>query len=620
MITEAGHFALILALIVSLVQATAGKNTALAPRAGVWLFALLSVSFLSLLHAYAVSDFSVWNVVSNSHTMMPLVYKIAATWGNHEGSMLLWVWMLSAWGFFAARAKNITPEFRARALSFQGMIAFGFISFILFTSNPFLRLDPPAAEGLGLNPILQDPALALHPPLLYAGYVGFSVAFCFAMAAMLENKVDAAWAARLRPWVLAAWIALTAGITGGSFWAYYELGWGGFWFWDPVENASLMPWLAGTALLHSIAVLEKRGTLKAWTVFLSVLAFSFSLLGTFLVRSGILTSVHTFATDPARGIFILVLLTIAIGGAFLLYALRAPAIKSGAGFKVLSRETALLLNNVFLFTFCVTVFMGTLYPVFMNALDLGSVSVGPPYYRAVLLPMLIPFALLMGAAPYMAWQRGDAATVAKKLVIPFLLTLLILIPLPSHHPVALLGFALGGWIVWATLGDFARKMKSNMALSYYGMIVAHLGFAFLIMGVAAATQWGSEKILWMNPGDRVEVAGHTLAFLGAETGLGPGYNADIGVFGVKDGKKEFFMAPEKRWYPVAQKETSEVALHLDGFSLLYLVMGEQDKEHPQRRVVRVYHHPFVAWIFGGGFLMWFGGLLSFIDRRRKRHA
>jgi cytochrome c-type biogenesis protein CcmF len=630
MIIEIGHFALVLALFLSLIQSVVpmlGANLGKANwmRTGsltaVSLFGLISISFLSLLYAYALSDFSVQNVVMNSHTMMPMAYKLAAAWGNHEGSMLLWVWMLSLWGFLVAwRGRTLPLPFQARVLSVQGMIGFGFILFILFTSNPFLRLDPPALEGLGLNPVLQDPALAIHPPLLYTGYVGFSIAFCFAMAALLENKVDSIWAARLRPWVLVAWIALTAGIVKGSLWAYYELGWGGFWFWDPVENASLMPWLAGTALLHSVSVLERRDTLKSWTVFLSILAFSFSLLGTFLVRSGILTSVHSFATDPTRGIFILALLTIAIGGAFLIYALRAPAVRPGAGFGLFSRESALLLNNVFLFTFCATVFMGTLYPVFISALDLGSVSVGPPYYTATLLPMLIPFALLMGVAPYIAWQRGDAGTAIKKLGIPFILAALTalapFLPGLSAKPLAFVGFGLGGWVLWATLGDLLRKGR-GMPLSYYGMIVAHAGFAVFIIGVTATTQGTTEKILWMNPGDRTEIAGKTLTFLGTETGLGPDYNADTGVFTVKSGTNTSFISPQKRWYPVAEKSTSETALHFDGFGLLYLVLGDQDAAQPGRWVVRGYYHPLVLWIFGGGFLMYLGGILSACDRKRR---
>jgi cytochrome c-type biogenesis protein CcmF len=443
--------------------------------------------------------------------------------------------------------------------------------------------------------------------------VGFSVAFCFAVAALWQNKVDSVFAARLRPWVLAAWVFLTAGIVKGALWAYYELGWGGFWFWDPVENASLMPWLAGTALLHSSAVLEKRGSLKGWTAFLAMLAFSFSLLGTFLVRSGVLTSVHAFAADPARGVFILLLLTLAIGGAFLLYALRAPAIKPGAPLGPWSRESLMLLGNIFLFTFCATVFTGTLYPVFMNALDLGSVSVGPPYYRATLLPMLVPFALLMGAAPYAAWQRTDAG-VGRRLFLPFLFTAFTLLPLAfKEPPLALLGFSLSAWIAWTLAADVWRKGR-GMPLSYYGMVAAHLGFAALITGVTAATLLGAEKILWMKPGERTEVAGRELAYLGPQERLGPGYNSDTGVFTL-DGKD--FLAPERRWYPAAQKETSEVALKMDGLGLFYLAIGEEEEG---RRVVRAYRHPLVLLVFGGGVLMYLGGALAAFDGKRRKHA
>ncbi|MCE9507674.1 MAG: heme lyase CcmF/NrfE family subunit [Alphaproteobacteria bacterium] len=549
MIVTLGHIALMGALVVSLLQPFIRRK-----GLATGLFALVSLSFAALVYAHASDDFSVLNVVENSHSLKPMIYKISGVWGNHEGSMLLWVWMLALWGFCVERAKKIPMGLKARVLAVQGMIGFGFILFILLTSNPFLRITPAPIEGMDLNPVLQDPGLAIHPPLLYTGYVGFSIAFCFAVAALIEKKVDSAWAAHLRPWVLAAWVALTAGIASGAVWAYYELGWGGFWFWDPVENASLMPWLAGTALLHSVAVLEKRNALGNWTIFLAILAFSFSLLGTFLVRSGILTSVHAFANDPARGIFILVLLTVAIGGAFLFYAWHAPKVKSGAGFGMVSREAALLLNNVFLFTFCATVLMGTLYPVFLSALDLGSVSVGPPYYMAVLLPLLLPFTLLMGAAPSVTWHKGSPAALLEKLSVPFMLTgmaLVVLFTLPLRDKaLSLLGCGMGGWVVVATLHDLWKKYGHKMPRSYYGMV---------------------------------------------------------------DGD---YMTPEKRWYPVDQKMTSEVALKMDGFSLLYLVMGEQDKDEPEKWVVRAYHHPLVLWILLGALMIAGGGLVSLTDRRR----
>jgi cytochrome c-type biogenesis protein CcmF len=620
MIVNIGHSALILALFVALMQAViplagASRNRKkwmlLGRRSAAFLFMLVSISFAALIYAHASDDFSVLNVVENSHALKPMIYKISGVWGNHEGSMLLWVWMLSLWGFFVERAKNLPLPLQARVLAVQGMIGFGFILFILLTSNPFLRISPAPLEGMDLNPVLQDLGLAIHPPLLYAGYVGFSIAFCFAVAALIEKKVDAGWAALIRPWVLAAWIALTAGVASGAVWAYYELGWGGFWSWDPVENASLMPWLAGTALLHSVVVLGKRSALGNWTVFLSILAFSFSLLGTFLVRSGILTSVHAFASDPARGIFILALLTVAIGGAFLFYGWRAPQVPSGAGFSAVSRETALLLNNVFLFTFCMTVLMGTLYPLFLSALDLGSVSVGPPYYRAALLPLLAPFTLLMGAAPLVAWRKGTL----KNLSIPLTLTgmlLVIFFPLLREKPLSLLGFGMGGWVILATLHDAWKKTGNKAPRSYYGMVLAHAGFGLLMIGITATTLWGQEKILWMRPGDRVEIAGRQLAFLGAHERPGPNYEIKTGVFTVDGGT----MTPEKRWYPVQEKMTSEVALQLKGFGLLYLVLGDQDTDHPERWAVRVYYHPLVLWILLGALMIAGGGLVSFTDKRR----
>jgi cytochrome c-type biogenesis protein CcmF len=611
MIVTLGHIALMLALFVSLLQPFVRRK-----GLATGLFALLSVSFAALIYAHAFDDFSVLNVVENSHTLKPMIYKISGVWGNHEGSMLLWVWMLALWGFCVERAKKIPAGLKVRVLAVQGMIGFGFILFILLTSNPFLRISPVPLEGMDLNPVLQDPGLAIHPPLLYMGYVGFSIAFCFAVAALVEKKVDSAWAAHLRPWVLAAWVALTAGIASGAVWAYYELGWGGFWFWDPVENASLMPWLAGTALLHSVAVLEKRNALGNWTVFLAILAFSFSLLGTFLVRSGILTSVHAFANDPARGIFILALLTVAIGGAFLFYAWHAPKVKSGAGFGAVSRESALLLNNVFLFTFCATVLMGTLYPVFLSALDLGSVSVGPPYYMAVLLPLLAPFALLMGAAPSVAWQKGSPAALFEKLSIPLMLTgmaLVVLFSLPLRDKaLSLLGCGMGGWVILATFHDLWKKYGHKMPRSYYGMVLAHIGFGVMIIGITATTLWGQEKILWMQPGERMEIAGKQIAFLGTHESSGPNYAINTGIF-TADGD---YMTPEKRWYPVDEKMTSEVALKIDGFGLLYLVLGEQDKDAPQKWVVRVYHHPLALWILLGAVMIAGGGMVSFFDRRR----
>lgn len=647
MIIELGHFALVLAFflmfmqsVVPLVGATRGwQNWMRLGRQTSWsAFGLCTIALLGLMHAYALSDFSVRNVAENSHTLKPLFYKLTGAWGNHEGSMLLWVWMLSFWSAMIAELgqRRLPPVFLARALSFQAMVMAGFALFVLAVSNPFLRIEPAPVEGLGLNPVLQDPALAIHPPFLYAGYVGFSVAFCFAMAALVEKKVDAAWAAFLRPWVLAAWTALTIGIALGSVWAYYELGWGGFWFWDPVENAALMPWLSGTALLHCLSVLEKRGAMKSWTIFLAILCFSLSLLGAFLVRSGVLTSVHAFALDPERGVFLLILLAAATGGALFLYALRAPFIRTRALFQPFSRETALLLNNVFLFAAAATVFMGTLYPLFMSALDLGSVSVGTPYYVSTIVPMLVPFALLMGIAPAIAWRAGRPRATLRRLLLPALLTLvmagaIIASPLPST-PLVLAGMVPAVWILLTLMQDVRRRAGSWRGLArlparYWGMVVAHAGFALLVMGATVATQAASEHIQWMSRGDRAALGGYEFAMLSAEAGLGQNYNIDKAVFSVRrkteredDNSLYFFMMPEKRWYPESARMTSEAALSLRGLDMLYVVLGDQDENNTARFVVRIYHHPLIALLFAGAGMIALGGLVSLTGRRMRREA
>jgi len=644
-IIELGHFALILALLLAFLQAAVPMLGAAHGRQR-WMhfgrqtawsgFGLCTIALLALMHAYALSDFSVRNVVENSHTLKPLLYKITGTWGNHEGSMLLWVWMLSFWSAMVAQAAGRLPEtFQARTLAFQALLLVGFMLFVLCTSNPFLRLEVAPPEGFGLNPVLQDPALAVHPPFLYAGYVGFSVAFCFAMAALLEKKIDGIWAAFLRPWVLAAWVSLTIGIALGSVWAYYELGWGGFWFWDPVENAALLPWLSGTALLHCLSVLEKRGAMKNWTIFLAILTFSLCLLGAFLVRSGVLTSVHAFALDPARGVFLLALLAVATGGALFLYALRAPYIRGAALFRPFSRETVLLLNNVFLFAAVATVFMGTLYPLFMSALGLGSISVGTPYYSATLVPMLVPFAFLMGLAPAMAWRAARPDLVLRRLLAPMLLTVLaaiaiILSPLPSS-PLVLAAMVPAVWILLTLGQDVLRKAGHLRGLAYlparyYGMVIAHAGFALLIVGAAGATQADSEDIRWMAQGDRARVAGYEFVLLTATSDLGANFNRDKAVFSVRPtagaaaSARYFFMTPEKRWYPESEKATSEAALSLRGLDMLYVVLGDQDEKNASRFVVRIYHHPLIALLFAGAAMIALGGLVSLTPRYRRRRS
>jgi cytochrome c-type biogenesis protein CcmF len=613
MIPTLGNIALIAALFLSVFQAIVPR---FARKSSVAIFLLVTVSFACLIYAYVTSDFSVLNVVRNSHTMKPLLYKISGSWGNHEGSMLLWVWMLALWGALAIwRSLSLPPDFLKYMSVVQALLLTGFLLFVVLTSNPFWRIVP-VTEGMGLNPLLQDPALAIHPPLLYAGYVGFAVTFCFAAAALVTRKVDAVFARALRPWVLAAWSFMTAGIAAGSFWAYYELGWGGFWFWDPVENASLMPWIAGLALLHSLAVLEKRGMLQNWTLFLCILSFSLSILGTFLVRSGILTSVHAFASDPARGIFILALLVVSTGGAFLLYALRAPEIAPGPTPKPVSRETTLLLNNVFLFTFLTTVFIGTLYPVILSALDAGSVSVGAPYYRAVLVPLLVPFCFLLGVAPLLAFGGGNTQLAGRKMLLPFCLCLFTLFLLP-WKPLTVTGFMAAAWIIFNSLNDFILKSDRlrglrMVSLSFYAMTVAHIGFAVMLAGITGATQMNSEKILWMKAGDSVEIAGYDLSFVGADKTSGKNYEAERGVFVVEG----HVLTPENRVYPESDKNTSESALLIDGLNVLYVVMGEAGDN--TRWVVRIYHHPLLVLIFAGAAMMAAGGGMAAFAARRKK--
>ncbi len=640
MIIELGHYALVMAFLLSLVQAAVPLAGAARGRqawmlvgsqAATSFFWLVLIAFLALLHAFALSDLSVRVVAENSHTMKPLVYKLSALWAHHEGSMLLWLLMLAFWSaLLAENGKKLPPAFKARALSVMGMVSAGFAAFILWTSNPFNRLDPPAPEGLDLNPLLQDPLLAIHPPMLYAGYVGFAIAFSFAVAALIEGKVDRAFAAALKPWALAAWFFLTIGIGLGSFWAYYELGWGGFWFWDPVENASLLPWLAGLALLHSLAVLEKRDALRNWTIFLALLSFSLSLLGTFLVRSGVLTSVHAFASDPTRGIFILALMAAASGGAFLLYGFRATAMQSGSGFGISSRESAILFNNVFLFAFAASVFMGTLYPLFMSALDLGSVSVGGPYYVAVVMPLLLPFAVLMGLAPRLIWKENIQKGFIKKNTLPLFATISLLIGISfmpqEKSAVLLVGMAAVAWIFFATFNDFMLKTGyfrswRTMPMSYYGMIAAHLGFAVFVAGCVLATQLAEEKIMWMKAGDQANIGGSNAVLLAYESGLGQNYNADRAIFSIRsayDHSQYAFMAPEKRWYPAAEKETSEAALLLQCFDILYIVLGDTDENDLNRRVIRMYYHPYVTFVYLGALLMALGALLAMADRKRVR--
>ncbi|HFD16404.1 MAG TPA: heme lyase CcmF/NrfE family subunit, partial [Rhodospirillales bacterium] len=560
MTVELGHFALVLAFAVALVQGSlplfgAARRdpvlTGIAPYAAVAQFLLVSFALAALVQAYVTSDFSVRNVFENSHSSKPLFYKITGTWGNHEGSLVLWVWILTLFGAgVAVFGRRLPPRFMARVLAVQGLISVGFLSFMLLTSNAFLRLDPAPADGRGLNPILQDPGLALHPPFLYLGYVGFSTAYSFAMAALIEGRVDPSWARWLRPWVLVAWLFLTFGIALGSWWAYYELGWGGWWFWDPVENASFMPWLVGTALLHSAIVLEKRNTLKSWTILLAILTFALSLLGTFLVRSGVLTSVHAFATDPARGVFILGLLLLAVGGSLTLYAIRAPAMQGGSLFAPISREGALVLNNLLLSTAAATVLLGTLYPLALEALTGAKISVGPPYFNATFVPLMIPLLLAVPIGAMLSWKRGDLPGVLSRLRVAVaasgLVALGYLALIDWRGALAAAGYALATWIIVGSLVELAGRIAlfripltrslnrlKGLPRSAIGMTVAHVGLGIFIIGVTATSSAQIERILVMRPGDTVSLAGYEVTFEGVTERQGPNYVAEQGTFSVR---------------------------------------------------------------------------------------
>ena len=643
MIPEIGHYALILALFAALIQGTlplAGAHRADAawmalarPAAGLQ-FIFILTAFLALMHAYVTSDFSVLNVVNNSHSAKPLLYKISGVWGNHEGSMVLWMLILSLFGCAVALfGGNLPPTLRARVLAVQGLIGTGFLLFMLFTSNPFERVFPAPLDGNDLNPLLQDPGLAFHPPFLYLGYVGFSMAFSFAIAALIEGRVDAAWARWVRPWTLVAWCSLTLGIALGSWWAYYELGWGGWWFWDPVENASFMPWLAGTALLHSATVAEKRDALKGWTILLAIITFSLSLIGTFLVRSGVLTSVHTFAQDPTRGLFILGLLIIAIGGSLVLYALRAPAMKAGGLFAPISREGSLVLNNLLLMTAAATVFLGTLYPLVLDAVGGGTVSVGPPYFTATFVPLMVPMIVLMAIAPMLAWKRGDLAGAFTRLRLAAAVVVVIALGtwyLKSEGPIlAVLGLALAGWLFTGTLIEFSGRLKlfrigmreslrraAHLPRATYGMTIAHAGIAIVVAGITASSAWQTEKIQVLRPGETVEVAGYIFTFEGTQELQGPNYTIERGTFQVsRDGAPITRLFPERRFYPVQGRQTTEAAIYTTWFADLYAVIGDADGE--DGRVTRLYHNPLVPWIWVGAVVMAMGGAVSLSDRRHR---
>ncbi len=643
MIVELGHFALVLALVVAGAQtilpawgAHIGDRRlmSVAEPAALCQLALLGASFAALAHAYVTSDFSVVNVFQNSHSTKPLIYKIAGVWGNHEGSMLLWVLIVALFGAaVAAFGGNLPDTFRARVLATQGSLGFAFALFILATSNPFLRLDPAPFDGRGLNPILQDPALAFHPPFLYLGYVGFSMAYSFAIAALLDGRTNAAWARWVRPWTLLPWMCLTISIAMGSWWAYYELGWGGWWFWDPVENASLMPWLAGTALLHSALVMEKREALKVWTVLLAILTFSLSLMGAFLVRSGVLSSVHAFAVDPARGVFVLAIMTIFTGGGLALFALRASELRQGGLFAPVSREGSLIVNNVLLTAACATVLVGTLYPLALESATGGKISVGPPYFDATFVPLMIPLLIALPFGPFLSWKRGDALGAAQRLAFAALAAVLaaaLALALARRGPwLAPFGLALGVFVMGGALSEIAFRVRLgrtplaeslrrivNLPRSAIGGMLAHFGMGLLVVGVVATSAYRSEKILAMKPGDSVEIAGYALSFRGVSPGKGPNYREETGHFDVtRDGASVTALSPAKRLYDAPPQPTSEAGIHASWRGDLYAVLGDEQPDGGY--AVRLYFNPLVRFIWLGAFIMFAGGAVSLADRRLR---
>ena len=612
MIAELGHYALLLAFAVSLAQGAFGILGAhrddarwmeAASRAALIQAASIALSFLALTAAHVRDDFSLQNVFENSHSLKPLLYKIAGVWGNHEGSMLLWVLVLSVFGaLLAAFARSVRLELKSRVLGVQGALGALFLLFIAATSNPFWRLDPAPLEGQDLNPLLQDPGLAFHPPLLYLGYVGLSMTFAFAVAGLIEARIDAAWARAMRPWALGAWTALTLGIALGSWWAYYELGWGGFWFWDPVENASLMPWLAATALLHSALVVERREILKRWTVFLAILAFSLSLIGTFLVRSGVLTSVHAFANDPARGLFILLIIVTTIGGALVLYALRAGRLKGEAGYASVSRETALLMNNVFLAAAAATVFIGTLYPLILSTLGGPSISVGPPYFNLTFVPLMTVLFIIVPFGPVLAWRRGDAGDALRVLsfaaVIAIICAILAWAFISSEPVIALLGVALGVWLIAGSVAMILRRVFAGGFASEQirarlraltgrdiGTTLAHAGLGIAILGAIGATLWRAENVTMLAPGGATDIGAYHVVLENVVPFQGPNYIAERATLTVTRGNR--FIAtlkPENRIYPAAQSVTTEAAIRTNGLSDLYAVLG--DRKPDGRYVMR----------------------------------
>ncbi len=642
MAAEVGQFALILAFVLAMVQTVTplwGAHRgdpvlmALGRTATILQAGFVILAFGCLAASYLLCDFSVALVAAHSHTLQPAVYRFAATWGSHEGSMLLWVLILAVYGAgVAIFGRTLRETLQARVLGVQGLIGVAFLGFLIFTSNPFLRLDPAPLEGTELNPLLQDPGLVMHPPMLYMGYVGFSVSFAFAIAALIEGRVDAAWARWVRPWVLAAWAPLTAGITLGSCWSYYVLGWGGWWFWDPVENASLMPWILGTALLHSALVLERRGALVTWTILLCILTFSLSLVGTFLVRSGILTSVHAFAVDPQRGIYILGIIALTTGVALALFGWRSPQLKTGALFAPLSREGGITLNNLFLTALAATVFLGTFSPVFVEILRGDKISVGPPYYARTFAPLAIPLLLISPFGPMLNWKRDELARLVRRLRVPAgiaaAVLLVALVTVGWRMMLTAGALALAAWLVagalailgrrwWAGRAELGRTIRAT-PIALYGLVMAHAGLGLLTLGIASVTAWESDKVLTMHPGDKVAFAGRTLTLDALGPVEGPNYQAHQARFLIEGRGGPYKLTSERRMYASSQTQTTIAGIHVSPAGNFYVSVG--DVQDGGGVVVRLWDHPLIMWIWVGGFTMALGGLVSLSDRRLRLGA
>ncbi len=641
---ETGHFALVVALVLAVLQSSVPLYGAARGREELMTLArhtawgqlvCVGLAFAALMNAFARSDFSVAVVAQNSHSAKPFLYKLAATWGHHEGSLLLWILILVVFGAFVATGSRSMPlALRARVLAVQGMVAAGFLLFTLLTSNPFARLAQAPIDGNSLNPLLQDPGLVFHPPLLYFGYVGLSTAFSFAVAALIEGRVTPDWARWAKPWVLVAWSGLTMGIALGSWWAYYELGWGGFWFWDPVENASFMPWLVATALLHCMVVVAKRDAFKGWTLLLAIMGFSLSLLGTFIVRSGLLTSVHAFATDPSRGVFILVLLGIAIGGALLLFAIRAPGLQGGNGFEPVSREGALLLNNLLLGAAAAVVLLGTLYPLFLEAMTGERVSIGPPFFNLVFVPLMLPMLAIMALGPMLAWRKGNGIAAIRRSALAAALAVATAIWAAwtgGAGIAGVLGFAVAAWLAVATLrtwyerwrGDAPLRRLAGLPAEVHGMTLAHLGVAIVVTGITAASVWQGEAVRLMKIGDSVTLSDYRWTLSDFTVGLGPNYRTEMARIEVtdNDGAPLVTLYPERRFYPVSRQTTTEAAIHSRWDADLYAVIGEGNPQDGW--AVRLYHNPLVPWMWAGASIMAFGGLVAAAGRvrvRRRRRA